>query len=144
VLICSPVEPHAATGEGDRCDEHDRPDAWLDRAGSARAPHLWRVTHPGIRATWVAPPNGALKFDDGHLLHRPNRDLTLTPGTRLRLDGVRSGRCHDGGDHVSITRRFCVLDGPLAGTCWQTDESTATDGSWHLADAVAPIELPTD
>jgi hypothetical protein len=50
----------------------------------------------------------------------------LSPGTRLRLDasdiqGFRDGHFGETGDYTISEFRFCVLDGPLAGTCWRQE-----------------------
>jgi hypothetical protein len=144
VIILEPISPHATLALDDACLEHDRgPDefGWdhdaFARKTARRAPRVWRVTADGAHATWI------LMRD-----RRPVPDLRRGPaivlalGTRLRLDAVTSGRHYDGGDHTAITRRFCVLDGPHAGTCWESEESISTEGLWHSKEPIEPIEAP--
>jgi hypothetical protein len=58
----------------------------------------------------------------------------IASGTSLRLDSVQHGGAylHDGA-WSAVTRRFCVLDGPMAGTCWDETEWTS-----QFDDAEAP------
>lgn len=67
----------------------------------------------------------------------------IAPGTRLRLDGVRQGGAylHDGA-WSAYTRRFCVLEGPMAGTCWEeTQRVSQFDADRGPAsDSAAPVE----
>jgi hypothetical protein len=151
VIVREPISAHAPLGEDDVCLAHERgPDPYghdasaFAREMAEREPRIWRVTgNDQVTATWVAPA-AALKFPDGALLHRPPRVLRLTPDTQLRLDAWERGRYFDGGDHVMTTRRFCVLDGPLAGTCWEGTESVSMDPdeTWRIADPVEPSEQP--
>ena len=57
-------------------------------------------------------------------------DGKIAAGTRLRLDAVSHGGAylHDGA-WTATTRRFCVLNGPLAGACLEETEW------WHQFDA---------
>jgi hypothetical protein len=66
--------------------------------------------------------------DDRH--KRANR--ALEPGTELRLDAIHIERASYGedgpqpwgfpGDYDEVHRRFCVLEGRMAGTCWEAVE----------------------
>lgn len=137
-MIFEPIASHADTEVESYCDAHDNDLAWLYRKAAEREPRLWVVIGDGLIAYWVQPRSGP-RFDDGQSLHRLDPPLRLAPGTRLRLDSANSGRYYDGGDHTSTTRRFCVLDGPFAGTCWDANESVATDGTWQSVDPVKPL-----
>lgn len=55
--------------------------------------------------------------------------MELARGTQIRLDALSAGRFYEGGEHYSVDARFCVLDGPFAGTCWRAYQVEFTDGS---------------
>lgn len=69
----------------------------------------------------------------------------LAPGTSLRLDGEDTQGFRDGyfglsGDYLITTRYFCVLDGPMKGTCWEaTDIEDAWDPALSNRAPVAPV-----
>jgi hypothetical protein len=131
-----PLEAHAALGRDDYCSAHDHPFARAKRV--ADEPRLWVVSgEQPVGAEWVKP-RAALDFGDGQLLHRPAAELALAPGTRLRLDAMSRGRYFDNGDYFLTTRRFCVLDGPHAGTCWETTEMHDVEGGSTTSDD--PVE----
>jgi hypothetical protein len=80
-----------------------------------------------------------MPFADGRLLQEPPHLMILEPGVRLRLHSVMTGRYAVPEDHDSTTQRFCVLDGPFAGTCWSADESVASGSDWRSIDPVEPL-----
>jgi len=63
------------------------------------------------------------------------------PGTFLRLDSVRVSWYGDGDNHMMTDRRFCALDGPLAGHCFNGPD-VLDDHASHRANPVEP--LPVD
>jgi hypothetical protein len=146
VLILEPTVAHARLGLGDFCRAHDQgpdPYGWDEdgfaRQMAEREARIWRVIEPGTQASWVEP-RASTRFEDGQLLHRPARVFALEVGTRLRLDAWTSGRYFDGGDHTLTKRRFCVLDGALAGTCWTASDSVSIEpGGWRVSDPVEPM-----
>lgn len=79
---------------------------------------------PGTKGStgYVTPPVRAVRL----WVVTKDVDRLLTAGTRLRLDSVHHGGAylHDGA-WSTVTRRFCVLDGPMAGTCWDDAEWTS-------------------
>lgn len=126
----APAHPHAAVDPDGCCAAHDR--KGYRKGGSPRDRRLWRVS--GDR-----PVEPVLLLDTFNSYERAPAGPALKPGTLLRLDHVAFGRYYDGGDHSSTTRRFCVVDGPYAGTCWEAGEIEMTDGSWRYADPVEPV-----
>jgi hypothetical protein len=140
MIVFEPLEPHAPTGDDACCAAHDFEfggyERWRDAAHDG--PRLWEITgDKPVKALWVAP-QAATGFAD-QLLHKPTTTLTLAPGTRLRLDALHSGRFYEGGDHILTFRRFCVLDGPWAGTCWAASETSYLDDNVPRSiDPVAP------
>jgi hypothetical protein len=110
--MLDPPEPHTPATAGGWCHRrHDRESGW--RRPEPDEARQWCVaaTSP-LRADSDDPD--LLVDDDGYLDPPLGR---LDPGTRLRLDSVLEERIFD--DEVQTTRRFCVLDGPFAGTCWE-------------------------
>ena len=136
--IYSPIEPHADTDPDSRCDIHDRTDLDLVRRWTAGStwPRLWHVTGD-------EPVHASLHLsDEPARFTRAPEGISLAPGTRLRLDASGGPERHyDGGEHYSTTRRFCVLDGPMAGTCWEAHESVAADESGRFVEPVAPLTV---
>ncbi len=76
------------------------------------------------------------------------KEWGLEPGIRLRLDAVRTRLVSYpedqptpwgflGGDFEETERRYCVLDGPMSGTCWETTEARAV-GDPRLGDRGGP------
>lgn len=86
-------------------------------------------------------------MDDRHR----RADQSLDPGTRLRLDAVWShlweypedGPQWQRGEYEVIERRFCVLEGAMAGTCWEAKEwrPVGASSASHR-DRVEPIVEP--
>jgi hypothetical protein len=118
VILRYPPRAHATTDPSGYCtDDHGNPGNW-QRPG-AEEPRTWQVV--GQEAV----------LDERH----GRQDLALAPGTMLRLDAVHVRRVRypeDGpqpwgfpGDYDETERRFCVLDGPMAGTCWESTEAWA-------------------
>ena len=72
------------------------------------------------------------------------QDGRVPAGTHLRLDAVSLGGAylHDGA-WTATTRRFCVLDGPLAGACLEgTEWWNQFDAADRPRDTVA-VPLPS-
>ncbi len=145
MIIYEPVEAHAPLGEDDYCAAHDREpgrDRWdadaYHRRLAASGTRAWQITTTGARALWIQARAG-FSFADVGPEHEPSALIALAPGTRLRLDSVKVERCYTPEDHESTTRRFCVLDGPFAGTCWSANESVAHGSDWRSDDPVDPL-----
>ena len=135
--LYEPIEPHASPAEDGYCALHEyKHDLMHRETGPSRA---WIVTGNGPAPATHSAPRADYKFDDGQLHHHTPDDLQLEPGTRLRLDASSRGRHFDGGDHYLTKRRFCVLDGPLAGTCWEAMDSEYLDGVGNHYDRAQPI-----
>lgn len=147
-----PVTAHAPLGENDYCDAHDEFDDPLGMSPERRKdltalqalhrkmaldePRIWQVT-ASVKSTLVHPQS-AFAFREG--LHESPSAFVLWRGTRLRLDTVHGYL--DGKNSATIWR-FCVLDGPLAGTCWYAEAWIARDDSSHTRDPVEPIAAST-
>lgn len=127
-----PVTAHAPLGENDYCDAHDEFDDPL-----GMSPERRKDLTACVKSTLVHPQS-AFAFREG--LHESPSAFVLWRGTRLRLDTVHGYL--DGRNSATIWR-FCVLDGPLAGTCWYADAWIARDDSSHTRDPVEPIAAST-
>jgi hypothetical protein len=108
VILLDPAQPHASTDLASRCSEHTR--AHEPRREPQEEGRLWRVAGDQV-VTDPRPDHSAAR---------------LSPGTLLRLDrttaqGFREGNFGPDG-HWIVSRRFCVLDGPAAGTCWEAQD----------------------
>jgi len=107
-----PPSPHAPTEPDGYCAIDHLDDGW--QRPTATEQGVWRVT------------GDEHIVDDRH----GRRDQSLAPGTSLRLDRVRASQIEYPGDgpqwqrgaYEVIERRFCVLDGTMAGTCWESRE----------------------
>jgi len=129
-----PPRAHAPTDLGAVCSADHGSKGW--HAPATTDPHLWRI---------VAD---APVVDVRH----ERADWALLPGTRLRLDAVRTGQIaypDDGpqwerGAYEVIERRLCVLEGPMAGTCWETwDGRPVGSVAPYRGDPVAPYQPPS-
>jgi hypothetical protein len=126
-----PPRSHAPTDLGAVCSTDHGPGDWQRPAEAEQ--RLWRVV------------SDAPITDERH----GRADWGLQPGTGLRLDGVRTRHIEypeDGpqwqrGGYEVIERRFCVLDGAMAGTCWETrEERPVGSGVPFRGDRVEPVE----
>ncbi len=135
MTIFAPPHPHASTEPAGYCSMHDERSTDLYRKGSDVGARLWHVS--GVL------PVLALTIRDrlSGLPSTPAPDgLSLAAGTRLRLDAAHQGRYFDGGDQIITNQRFCVVEGPLAGTCWDSYQSFAVDGEvFAISDPVEPL-----
>jgi hypothetical protein len=118
---CSPLIAHAVADADRPCPTHGPDDLW--RPPGRDEPRLWRVDF------YSPPPSGP----------------SPTEGTRLRLDTMARTRYVRPGPLEVIVRRFCVLDGPLKGTCWMSwrsnlsrSEVVPIDGPFPVWSWVAP------
>ena len=89
------------------CHAHGRPSRDWATLVATGEPITWRVTATG----------GLVDSSHEGRRARP----VLACGALLRLDGVESTLLNpcEGPPYVAVVRRFAVLDGPLAGTCWE-------------------------
>ena len=110
VILRYPPHPHAVTDVDAVCCADHGPGDWQRPSGAEQ--RLWLVA------------SDVQIVDARH----ERADLALQPGTRLRLDAIRTGHIaypEDGpqwqrGSYEVVERRFCVLEGAMAGTCWES------------------------
>ncbi len=133
--LYNPTLAHAATDPGGYCAAHDglgfEEAKGLTSVAFYGQPRIWRIG--GDSAIAVSAPSGP----SGRL--ERVRELLLTPGTHLRLDSLDVRFYCDGMTHQVTTRRFCVLDGRLAGRCCRAWDTLLDDHKTHLADPVEPL-----
>jgi hypothetical protein len=134
--LLPPPRSHSPLEEDGRCEAHKDPDWWPETYPKwGHEPRVWRV-----RAGMTIRATRHKRGEDA--------DRRIDPGTRLRLDfhreqGFRDGYFGESGDYTITERRFCVLDGQWAGTCWS---SLIVADMWDrsLTDAPDPVEpIPT-
>jgi hypothetical protein len=136
-LVLAPAEPHADVEDEGYCAAHDSEQApGVHWAPDGEFPRYWCVRgRAPVRAVGVIP-------EDRFPYASDVVGLSLAPGTRLRLDATGGGRYYDGGEHDVVTWRFCVLDGPWAGTCWEfSDAMPIPYDAWPIS---VPIEPQPD
>jgi len=101
----------------------------------------WCEADHGPAEGWQKPNDEerVQRLDENRLIvdvRHERLDWGIRPGTRLRLDAVRARTISYawdvptpwgflGGDYEETQRRYCVLDGPMAGTCWESTEARA-------------------
>ena len=136
-LTCSfrvlyPRELHAPLAVDDTCPQH-RDTTGYEAPGGESA-RLW-VVRAGYRVVPYPPsrPRSAI------------RGWQLSAGVRLRLDAARESHFRDGhfgetGDYTISSYRFCVLDGPLAGSCWRQELVVADMWKPWITGEPSPLE----
>jgi len=136
--VISPTGQHADLREDGYCPAHDGGARGYHRwTPDSEFPRLWRVRgRSPVRASGVvgsrwSPSSG-----------RDPEKHGLDPGTRLRLDATWAQRFY-APDFCSVTWRFCVLDGPWAGTCWEMSDAVLVPyDEWPIGAPVEPLTLP--
>ena len=127
-----PPRAHAQTGLRTVCSADHGSQGW--RAPAATELRLWRLVADAAVAD----------------VRHERADWALLPGTGLRLDAIRMTQVdyHDEGpqwqrgSYEVIERRFCVLEGSMAGTCWETwHERPIGSAEPYRGDRIESIEL---
>jgi hypothetical protein len=135
--LLEPVSARASTEPDGFCDSH--PEGSLEYlrglASVAREgePRLWRVR--GVTSVKV------FRFHGGTSRVRHDVHYALLPGTLLRLDSVRVSWYCDGQIHTITDRRFCALEGPMAGHCFNSSDALLDDHESHMAGPVEPLPV---
>ncbi len=132
--LFEPASPHASTEPDGFCTAH--PSALhpnfdgLKTVAHYNEHRLWRVSgQDGVNLNLFKPNS-----------NRVRRDFPLlSPGTLLRLDSINGQFYCDGNIHESTQRRFCVLEGALAGYCVEAWDTLLDDHESHMADSVEPL-----
>ena len=135
--IFEPVSAHASTDPDGFCDAHPeeslRSLRGLESVALYGERRLWRVS--GATSVKVA------RFHLGTSRVRHDVHYSLLPGTLLRLDSVRVSWYCDGQIHTMTDRRFCALDGHMAGHCFNAWDDLLDDHESHRADSVEPLPV---
>ncbi len=146
--LFEPASAHASTEPDGFCTAHPNrhhPDFdGLKTVASYKESRLWRVSgEEEVTVHFFKPnTNRVRRVVD---LFKPNsnrvrRDVhLLTPGTLLRLDSISGQFYCDGLIHETTKRRFCVLEGALAGYCVKASDILWDDHESHTADSVEPL-----
>jgi hypothetical protein len=130
LVALSPFSAHAPLSPRGVCTAHPDLDVIPRMLADANpADRVWHIT--GSRALTVRGWNGSGLT--------PPFDARLEPGTRLRLDDWGGMGFCDGQMHSTITWRFCLLDGPLAGYCIEAGMTYWDDHATYRGDPVEPV-----